>query len=175
MVLCLVFSTIAVIGELPAKAGIAFRVMASRAGLEFEGRFLLDRRSAVEGTKPFGSNTRSLLQKKRWADATATVVFDYDGDGDLDIYVANSRGVPNSLYENRNKEPDVFEFRDVSSEAGVEATDMDCVAVIDLDVDGDGDRDLLVFGQNGYSRLYRNEGRGHFVTVEKAYDGARSN
>lgn len=85
--------------------------------------------------------------------APGVAIFDYDNDGDLDMYVTNSAGSPNSLYQNQFKQTGQLTFVDVALSAGVGAIGQDSTGVCFGDIDNDGDHDLLVLGNNGTSNL----------------------
>ena len=122
-------------------------------------------------------------------------VGDYDNDGDPDLFVTNFG--PNLLYRNNGDGT----FTDVTREAGVEDDSFSASAAF-LDYDKDGNLDLLVVrynaftiqgnkkcynfaggreycGPNDYpplsSKLYHNDGHGHFVDVtQKSRIGAET-
>ena len=92
-------------------------------------------------------------------------IFDADQDGDSDIYVTNGPGSANSLYANQYAQTGVVSFEDVSSAAGVEATDQDSTGVCFGDIDNDGDADLYVLGNSEPNRLFENQGDGRFIDI----------
>jgi penicillin G amidase len=84
---------------------------------------------------------------------------DFDGDGQLDEFVG-FRGRPNRLYRQ-----DRGRFTDVAAAAGVADTVETRVAAWG-DYDADGFPDLFIgFAANVRSKIYRNDGHGHFVDV----------
>lgn len=83
-------------------------------------------------------------------------VADIDGDGDLDVFVANSTGQKNFLYENQTGSHVSFVRR--TSGPVVEDVGNSRQAVF-FDADGDGDPDLYVTNFNGQDNwLYLNQG-----------------
>ncbi|KAB2654413.1 MAG: CRTAC1 family protein, partial [Verrucomicrobia bacterium] len=83
---------------------------------------------------------------------------DVDGDGWCDIYFCRIDG-PNVLYRNLGG----WRFEDVTESAGVACPGQHSTGATFADVDGDGDLDLLVNSLGGGTRLFVNDGRGHFV------------
>jgi hypothetical protein len=92
-------------------------------------------------------------------------LIDYDNDGDLDVYVTNGPGRANSLFQNQLAQTHQATFVDVSTAAGVDATDQDSTGVCFGDIDNDGDEDLLVLGRMEPNRLFRNDGNGTFTNI----------
>jgi len=115
--------------------------------------------------------------------------FDYDNDGDLDLFVTNSGRWTNDdfdpaagnfsgtedvwehVFEPSDREFDVLyrndgqgAFTDVTDEAGLSGQDWGS-DVAAFDYDDDGDLDLFISHMYGRSRLFRNDGRGHFDDV----------
>ncbi len=83
---------------------------------------------------------------------------DVDGDGFCDIYLCRLEG-PNVLYRNLGN----WKFEDITASAGVACPDQYSTGAVFADVDGDGDLDLLVNSIGGGTRLFLNDGRGHFT------------
>src|SRR5205814_1735645 len=79
------------------------------------------------------------------------------GDGLCDIYFCRLEG-PNVLYRNLGN----WKFEDVTDRAGVACPDQYSTGAVFADVDGDGDLDLLVNSIGGGTRLFLNDGKGHF-------------
>src|SRR5437773_4733935 len=86
---------------------------------------------------------------------------DIDGDGWCDIYFCRLEG-PNVLYRNLGN----WKFEDITAKAGVACPDQYSTGVVFADVDGDGDVDLLVNSIGGGTRLFLNDGRGHFTEAK---------
>jgi len=83
---------------------------------------------------------------------------DVDGDGLCDIYLARLEG-PNVLYRNLGN----WKFEEITAAAGVACPDQFSTGAAFADVDGDGDLDLLVNSIGGGTRLFLNDGKGHFT------------
>ncbi len=83
---------------------------------------------------------------------------DVDGDGWCDIYLCRLEG-PNALYRNLGG----WKFEDITARAGVACPDQYSTGAVLADVDGDGDLDLLVNALGGGTRLFLNDGKGHFT------------
>jgi hypothetical protein len=82
---------------------------------------------------------------------------DVDGDGLPDIYLCGLDN-RNSLYHNLGN----WHFEDVTDQAGVGCEGQFSTGAVLADVDGDGALDLLVNGIGTGTRLFLNDGRGHF-------------
>jgi enediyne biosynthesis protein E4 len=82
---------------------------------------------------------------------------DVDGDGRCDLYFCGmSDG--NRLYRNLGG----WHFEDITDQAGVRCAGQHSTGAVFADVDGDGDLDLLVNSIGGGTRLFLNDGKGHF-------------
>jgi len=92
-------------------------------------------------------------------------VFDYDRDGDLDIYVSNSAGFANGLFQSQLSQNGTMTFVNVAAAAGVAATDHNSSGVCFGDIDNDGDHDLVVLGRNDANKLFENLGNGSFAEI----------
>ncbi len=88
---------------------------------------------------------------------------DVDGDGLCDIYFCQLEG-PNALYRNLGN----WRFEEITASAGVACENQFSTGAALVDVDGDGDLDLLVNALGGGTRLFRNDGKGHFLEVIEA-------
>ncbi len=82
---------------------------------------------------------------------------DIDGDGWCDLYFCGLEG-GNRLYRNLGN----WRFEDITDAAGVRCPGQFSTGVVFADVDGDGDLDLLVTSIGGGTRLFLNDGKGHF-------------
>jgi hypothetical protein len=82
---------------------------------------------------------------------------DIDGDGWCDLYFCGLEG-GNRLYRNLGG----WRFQDITDQAGVRCAGQYSTGAVFADVDGDGDLDLLVNSIGGGTRLFLNDGKGHF-------------
>jgi enediyne biosynthesis protein E4 len=131
------------------------------------------------------SNEAGIVGKKSWA--TGVTMADVNADGLLDIYVCYSGEVKGS-----NKENELFinlgnnKFKESAKEFGLNDAGLSTHAsFFDYDLDGDLDcfvlnnsykdpekiaiykRERFELGAEGGDRLYKNDGKGHFVDVTK--------
>ena len=88
---------------------------------------------------------------------SGVAIGDIDGDGWQDLYFASLNG-RNRLYRNLGG----WRFQEIDAGAAVCAGQIS-TGVCFADVDGDGDLDLLVNGIGTGTRLFLNDGRGHFT------------
>jgi hypothetical protein len=82
---------------------------------------------------------------------------DVDGDGLPDIYLCGLEN-RNALYHNLGN----WRFEDVTDQARVSCEGQFSTGAVLVDVDGDGSLDLLVNGVGTGTRLFINDGKGHF-------------
>ncbi|MDB6035171.1 MAG: ASPIC/UnbV domain protein [Verrucomicrobiales bacterium] len=82
---------------------------------------------------------------------------DVDGDGLCDLYFIGTQK-PNALYRNLGN----WKFEDITATAGVACAGQFSSGAVFADVDGDGDLDLLVTSIGNGTRLFLNDGKGHF-------------
>ena len=85
---------------------------------------------------------------------------DVDGDGLVDLYFCRLDG-PNALYRNLGN----WKFEDITDKAGVGCADLDATGAAFADIDGDGDLDLIVNSVGGGTRVFLNDGKGHFTEL----------
>ena len=85
---------------------------------------------------------------------------DVDGDGLVDLYFCGL-DTGNVLYRNLGH----WKFDDITASAGVACSNQYSTAAVFADIDGDGDLDLLVDSLGGGTRVFENDGRGHFVEI----------
>jgi len=83
---------------------------------------------------------------------------DVDGDGWCDVYFCGLDG-PNRLYRNLGG----WKFEDITESAGVACPNLDATGAVFADIDGDGDLDLIVNSMGGGTRVFLNDGKGHFT------------
>ena len=83
---------------------------------------------------------------------------DIDGDGLVDIYFCNIEGA-NVLYRNLGN----WRFEDITVAAGLVCSNQFSTGCVFADVDGDGHLDLLLNSLGGGTRLFLNDGKGHFT------------
>ena len=106
-------------------------------------------------------------------DGSGVAIGDVDGDGLADVYLCHLEE-GNRLYRNLGN----LHFRDITSTSGVACPGQASTGAVFADVDGDGDLDLLVNGLRAGTRLFLNDGLGHFTEKMDAglqrTSGARS-
>ena len=104
----------------------------------------------------FSSTTAALNQIL--LNGSGVAAGDVDGDGWCDLYFCGIEG-HNVLYRNLGQ----WKFQDITAEAGVACEGQPSTGAVFADVDGDGDLDLLVNSVGGGTRLFLNNGKGHFT------------
>ncbi len=97
------------------------------------------------------------LQNSLLSDGSGVAAGDVDGDGWCDVYFCGVDG-SNALYRNLGG----WQFEDITASAGVACPGQSSRGAAFADVDGDGDADILVNSRGGGTRLFLNDGRGHF-------------
>src|SRR5438552_1344984 len=83
---------------------------------------------------------------------------DADGDGLCDVYLCRLDGNNNKLFRNLGN----WKFEDITDSAGVGCGGQNSTGAVFADIDGDGDLDLLVNSMGGGTRVFVNDGKGHF-------------
>lgn len=114
---------------------------ASQIGIGFTNR-LDDRRS---------------IQNRNLLSGSGVALGDVDGDGLCDLYFCGLDS-KNKLYRNLGS----WRFEDVTQSAGLDFGAQDSTGAAFADVNGDGSLDLLVNGLGRGTRMFLNDGRGHF-------------
>ncbi|MFO1496885.1 MAG: FG-GAP-like repeat-containing protein [Verrucomicrobiota bacterium] len=102
------------------------------------------------------SDERSITNRNLLS-GSGVAVGDVDGDGLCDIYFC-SLATGNTLFRNRGQ----WRFENMTAAAGVACPNQDSTGAAFADVDGDGDLDLLVNSLGHGTRLFLNDGKGHF-------------
>src|SRR5262249_51077120 len=103
-------------------------------------------------------STAELEKNRILENGSGVALGDVDGDGWCDIYFCALEG-GNKLYRNLGN----WQFEDITEKAGVRCPGQFSTGAVFADVDGDGDLDLLVNSIGGGTRLFLNDGHGHFT------------
>ena len=111
--------------------------------------------TGISFTNHLSDNTAAQNQIR--LNGSGVALGDVDGDGLCDIYFCQLEG-PNALYRNLGN----WKFEDITASAGVACENQFSTGAALVDVDGDGDLDLLVNALGGGTRLFLNDGQGHF-------------
>jgi hypothetical protein len=110
----------------------------------------------------FISDEKGLENSLR-TDGAGIAAGDVDGDGWCDLYLCGMEH-PNALYRNLGN----WKFEDVTASAGVACEGQFSTGAVFADIDGDGDLDLLVNALGGGTRLFLNDGKGHFTEAKES-------
>ncbi len=114
-----------------------------------------------DGTFTDGTEAAGIARTDQAMAATAG---DYDNDGNIDLLISNPGS--NVLYHNNGDGT----FEDVTHETG-SAGEHSGPGASFVDVDYDGFLDLLELNTDGDNVLYRNDGKGAFLPMERAFVG----
>ena len=118
-------------------------------------------RLSPESTRLFFTNhisAEALARNQVFEIGSGVALGDVDGDGWVDIYLCSLEG-SNHLYRNLGN----WTFSDITAAAGVGCPGACSTGAVFADIDGDGDLDLLVNSLRGGTRLFINDGHGHFT------------
>lgn len=85
---------------------------------------------------------------------------DFDGDGLPDLVFAGLQSQV-ELYKNLGG----WRFSNVTAQAGISVTNLNCRGVVLADITGDGALDLLLTANGVGVRCWENDGRGHFKEI----------
>jgi len=104
-----------------------------------------------------------LLENQIRYNGSGVTAGDIDGDGLCDLFFCSLEG-RSHLYKNLGN----WKFVEVTDAAGVACEGLFTSGAVFVDVDGDGDLDLLVNSYGGGTRLFLNDGKGHFTEKKDA-------
>src|SRR5881296_1344134 len=129
--------------SVPASGKTGFsQVSPDRTGVRF-----------TNSLNPIISTSNQILEN-----GAGVALGDVDGDGWCDIFLCGSER-PSALYRNLGN----WKFEEITKSAGVACAGQFTTGAAFADVDGDGDLDLLVNGIGVGTRLFLNDGHGHFT------------
>ena len=101
---------------------------------------------------------RNAAQNQIRLNGSGVALGDVDGDGLCDIFVCSLEGKV-ALYKNLGG----WRFTNVTAAAGLDFPGNDSTGATFADVDGNGTLDLLINGIGTGTRLFLNDGHGHFT------------
>ncbi len=105
-----------------------------------------------------GLSPASAARNQILLNGSGVAAGDFDGDGLCDLFFCSLEG-ESKLYRNLGN----WRFKDVTLEAGLAGPARWSTGAVLADLDGDGDLDLMVNSVGGGTRLFINDGGGHFV------------
>src|SRR2546426_3724494 len=118
--------------------------------------FLLPETTGITFTN-FITDERSVTNQNL-LNGSGVALGDVDGDGRCDVYLCRLDGNNNKLFRNLGN----WQFEDITDSAGVGCGGQNSTGAVFADIDGDGDLDLLVNSMGGGTRVFVNDGKGHF-------------
>src|SRR5438132_296980 len=118
--------------------------------------FLLPETTGITFTN-FITDERSVTNQNL-LNGSGVALGDADGDGRCDVYLCRLDGNNNKLFRNLGN----WKFEDITDSAGVGCGGQNSTGAVFADIDGDGDLDLLVNSMGGGTRVFVNDGKGHF-------------
>ena len=143
--------------EIPADGEGVRRIPLSAPGIGRTGFTLLPS-SRTGVTSSNSISDEAVAANRILENGSGVALGDVDGDGRCDLYFCRLSG-GNVLYRNLGD----WKFIDVTAEAGVACLGQASTGAVLEDIDGDGDLDLLVNGVGVGTRLFLNDGHGHFT------------
>ncbi len=152
-------ATVLLAAEAPGwQAGEGYRSRELR--LPATGRTFLERLPPASTGIAFTNfvSEQKSLENSLLTSGSGVAAGDVDGDGWCDLYFCGMES-RNTLYRNLGN----WRFEDVTASAGVACEGQYSIGAVFADVDGDGDLDLLVTSLGGGTRLFLNDGKGHFA------------
>jgi hypothetical protein len=108
------------------------------------------------------SDDRSVINRNLLS-GSGVAAGDVDGDGLCDLYFCGLDS-GNVLLKNLGN----WKFEDITATSGVACAGQDSTGATFADVDGDGDLDLFVNSFGNGTRLFLNDGKGHFTETTDA-------
>ena len=99
-----------------------------------------------------------LLTNQIYLNGSGVAAGDIDGDGQCDLFFAGLEN-QSSLYRNLGG----WKFTNFTVEAGLTEVPRDATGAALVDVDGDDDLDLIVNSIGNGTRVFFNDGKGHFT------------
>ncbi len=102
-----------------------------------------------------------LLTNQILPNGSGVAAGDVDGDGWCDLFFCGLGG-GSRLFRNLGN----WRFEDITERAGVACPDLDATGAVLADIDGDGSLDLIINSIGGGTRIFFNDGKGHFTRSE---------
>ncbi|MCI0535622.1 MAG: VCBS repeat-containing protein, partial [Verrucomicrobiales bacterium] len=146
--------------DLAWQAGAGFRSAALPVPKSGQAGFTLLRPNETGITFSNRLSDRAIAHNRLLEVGSGVALGDIDGDGWVDVYFCGLEG-DNVLYRNLGN----WKFEDITSGAGVACPNQFSTGCALADLDGDSDLDLLVNSLGGGTRLFLNDGTGHFTEM----------